>query len=231
MEILKNIEILDLCLYLKKYKILVVGDIHLGYEESLKERGVLVPRIQFKDIYDKLKDILDSRNIKAIVVIGDLKHEFGRSRFSERKDVLEIINLFLEKNRKLILIKGNHDVVLPYIISKRNIDLVDYFKIDDIILCHGDKLVDVSKSKIIIIGHEHPAVGIREKAKYEKFKCFLRGKYKKKDLIVLPSFNLLTVGVDVLGKKLNSPFLDKGLGKFEAYVVEKDKVYKFKLKG
>ena len=34
MEIYEGIETLDLCLYLKKYKALIIADLHLGYEES-----------------------------------------------------------------------------------------------------------------------------------------------------------------------------------------------------
>ena len=77
------------------------------------------------------------------------------------------------------------------------------------------------------MGHEHPALGFRDKNKYEVFKCFLSGKYLDKDLIVLPSFNTLTIGTDVLRGKLLSPFLQGNIIKFKAYVVEMNRVYDF----
>ena len=80
-----------------------------------------------------------------------------------------------------------------------------------------------SRIKTIIIGHEHPAVVITDGVKREKYKCFLRGTYKKKELIVLPSFNFVSMGTDVLHGKLLSPLLTN-IEKFEVFAVE-DKIY------
>ena len=61
----------------------------------------------------------------------------------------------------------------------------------------------------------------------EKYKAFLLGLWKRKKLIVLPSFNQCTEGTDVLKEYLLSPFL-KGadLSLFDAYLVA-DKPYYF----
>ncbi len=230
MEIYKGIELEDLCLYIKKHKTLVIADLHLGYEESLQKRGVLIPKVQFKDTFERLSNILSKRKVDNVIITGDFKHEFGVIRDSERKDILNIIDLILKYSKSLIIIKGNHDVVLPFITKKRGIEVLDYYKIDNIFICHGDEILDnedFKNSKIIIIGHEHPAIGLKDKTKYENYKCFLKGKYKNKTLIVLPSFNTLTIGTDVLRNELLSPFLEQDLSNFEAYIVEKDKVYDF----
>jgi uncharacterized protein len=64
----------------------------------------------------------------------------------------------------------------------------------------------------------------------EKYKCFLSGKYRKKDLVVLPSINFVTEGTDVLQETLLSPFI-KHIGDFRAIAIS-DKAYDFgKLKG
>ena len=74
-----------------------------------------------------------------------------------------------------------------------------------------------------MIGHEHPAIGLRSNLRIEHYKCFLKGKFSKQDLIVMPSFNLVTEGGNILKEKLLSPYL-KNIGTFEVYVVgEKDK--------
>ncbi|GAJ17959.1 unnamed protein product, partial [marine sediment metagenome] len=67
---------------------------------------------------------------------------------------------------------------------------------------------------------------LREKARVEVFKCFLKGKYNRKVLIVQPSFNLVTEGTDITKEKLISPFLQQELRNFECYIVA-DKVYRF----
>ncbi|GAG34601.1 unnamed protein product, partial [marine sediment metagenome] len=60
----------------------------------------------------------------------------------------------------------------------------------------------------------------------ELVKCFLKGKYKRKELIVMPSFNLVSEGTDILKEELLSPFLHQNINNFDVYVVE-DKVYGF----
>ena len=84
-------------------------------------------------------------------------------------------------------------------------------------------LKDVST---IIIGHEHPAVSIKEGPRAELFKAFLVGKWKKYNLIAQPSFNLVVEGTDVLKEKVLSPFLKNNLRNLNAVVVG-DKLYGF----
>ena len=78
----------------------------------------------------------------------------------------------------------------------------------------------------IIIGHEHPAVSIKEGPRAELFKAFLTGKWKRYNVIAQPSFNLVVEGTDILKEEVLSPFLKNNLGDFEAIVVA-DKLYGF----
>jgi len=230
MEIIKGIEIHDLGIYIIKHKIFVIADMHLGYEESLNVKGILIPRIQYKDTYDKLKKILDNLDVETVIITGDFKHEFGVISETEWRNTLQIIDLFFEYAKRVIVIKGNHDVNLGPIARKRNVEIIPYVKFDEILICHGDEILDCDdfyKSRIIIIGHEHPAVGIKFKNKYESYKCFLKGKWENKILIVLPAFNLLTIGTDILRSKLLSPFLQKNLSDFEVFAIQDSKIYNF----
>ena len=56
-EILPGIALADLALYLKKENILVIGDVHLGYEDAMTKQGVFMPRFQFKDTISHLEKI------------------------------------------------------------------------------------------------------------------------------------------------------------------------------
>ena len=99
----------------------------------------------------------------------------------------------------------------------------------NILIIHGDKVPGndlLENADTIILGHEHPAVSVKEGPRVELFKCFLKGKYKNKDLIVQPSFNLVTEGTDILKEELLSPFLKQNLDDFEVFLVA-DKVYGF----
>lgn len=224
MQISNGIEIVDLALFLKKQKTLIIADIHIGFEEALNKQGLLIPRFQFKEVFSRLKKILDKTKPKLVIVNGDLKHEFGTISEQEWRDSLKILDL-LRKYAKVILIKGNHDTILGPIARKRDVKVVDDYIIDDILVIHGHKLKKTDK-KTIIIAHEHTAVSLKEGARVELFKCFLKGKYKRKTLIVQPSFNLVVEGTDVLKEKLLSPFLKQDLKNFEVFIVG-DKIYRF----
>ncbi|MAG52580.1 MAG: phosphoesterase, partial [Nanoarchaeota archaeon] len=221
MKIHNNIEIRDLALAYKDH--LIISDLHIGLEEALNKQGILIPRFQFEGIKAKLKKLL-TNEIKVVVINGDLKHEFGTISEQEWRHTLEILDLCLENSRKVILVKGNHDTILDPIAEKKNIEILDDYIIDDITLIHGDKLKEINTS-IIIIGHEHPALSIKDEIRNETYKCFLKGKYKNKTLIVTPSFCLVRPGVDVLTKEYPTPYR-KNLDNFEVYVVG-DKIYNF----
>ena len=106
--------------------------------------------------------------------------------------------------------------------------LVDQLQLDDVLILHGHHLPkSIAGVKTVIIGNEHPCITLRDNMRIEKFKCFLKGKWKTKDLIVMPSFNTLTVGTDIRGGNVLSPFLKQDISGFEAYVVEEDSVYYF----
>ena len=224
MKLTEEIEIVDLCLYLRKEKTLVIGDLHVGLEESLQKQGIFIPRFDIEEVISRLDKIFKKINVKKIILIGDVKHEFGTISDQEWRDTLRVLDYLLEIGN-VILIKGNHDTILGPISKKRNLETVEKYKMDDILFVHGDKIVD-EKSKIIVIGHEHPAVSFKSRSE-EKFKCFLIGKYKNKKLIVIPSFNFLTEGSDVTKEKTLSPYIKK-VKNFKIVVVE-DKVRDFGL--
>lgn len=232
MEIAKGIEIIDLGLYLTKHKTLVIADTHLGFEESLNKNGVFIPRFHAADLIKRLNKILSRMKIDKIIINGDIKHEFKGISEQEWRNTLQIIDLLKQNCKELMLIRGNHDKILNIIAAKKELKIADQIVIDDILIAHGHKMLKIPASvKTIIIGHEHPAVGLHEGARVETFKCFLKGKFNSKILIVMPSLNLVTEGTDVTKEKLLSPFLQQDLNNFEAWIVA-DKVYYFgKLKG
>ena len=178
---------------------------------------------------ESLGKILLKTSPKIIIINGDLKHEFGSISSQEWRETLAVLDFLMKSSENLILIKGNHDTILGPIAKKKNIRIVNHFLTGETLILHGNKLPGKSletKAKTIIIGHEHPALSIRDGGRSEKFKCFLLGKWKRKNLIVQPSFNPITEGTDVLSEKTLSPFLKGGAKNFEAFVVA-DTIYPF----
>lgn len=225
MEILKGISIVGPALFIEKEKILVINDLHLGYEESLHRKGVLVPKFQLDLILEVLGKIIENTDPKKIIINGDLKHEFGAVLKSEWKEVLQFLDFCLSKVEEVVIIKGNHDPIIKPIAEKRRIAIAAEYKVGDVLIVHGDELVETD-AKNIVIGHEHPAITIMEGSKWEKYKCFLKGRWNWKNLVAVPSFNPLLEGTDVLKEKLLSPFLDD-IQNFEVFIVSKGEVFRF----
>jgi hypothetical protein len=227
MEIMKGIRVKDLGLVVDGN--LVIADTHVGYEEALNKQGVLIPRFQFKELIDRLKGILEGNRFDKIVVNGDVKHEFGTISETEWRHTLKLLDFLKKYCSEVVLVRGNHDKILGPIAQKRGVRVVDKIVIGDVLVVHGDKMpskADLDGVKTVVIGHEHPAISLREGSRVETFKCFLKGKFKGKGLIVMPSFNLVQEGTDVLKEKVLSPLLKQNLDEFEVYIVA-DKVYRF----
>ena len=215
-----NIEVLDLCL--KIGSTLIIADVHMGFEEALNKKGVLVPVLQYKDTVARLLPILRKSKPERIVINGDLKHEFGMIMDSEWRNTIKLLDFMLEHCDEVVLLRGNHDTMLGPIARKKNIKVLDYLVVDGSYLCHGHEIPcddDFKQAKRIIIGHEHPAVMLRHGSRSEIFKCFLKGKYKKKELIVMPSFNVMLEGSDILKGNILTPFLRKNIDDFEVFLV------------
>lgn len=225
MQLTKNIHIIDLALFIPKKKIIIISDLHLGYENALELQGILLPRFQLKDIINSIEQIAAKTNAETIIINGDLKHEFGRILKQEWKDISRLFDYLAGKFRKIIIVKGNHDIILAPIAKKKGVEIIKEYVMDGILVCHGNK--EPKKShKTIIIGHEHPAISLKENGRTEKFKCFLKGKYKNNELIIQPSFNQLVEGTDISKREFLSPLI-KDISDFEAFVVHNKQVLYF----
>ena len=246
MNILPGIKIIDLALYLEKQKTVIIGDLHLGYEEMLNKKGILVPNFQYEKIIEHLDFIFSKCYAKKVIIAGDLKHEFGTITEQEWREVLNFLDYLSKKAGNIILIKGNHDTIIGPLAGKKNIKIYDnyYFEKEKIYLAHGHKIpgdLNFLNSRTVIIGHEHPAISLRDETRAEKIKCFLKGNFGDKNLIVIPSFNFLTQGTDILSEGTISPFLSRrrniaisnclflkqNLEDFEVYAVEEKEVLYF----
>ncbi len=255
-KINKDVFLIREGLFFKEKKILCLADLHIGFEEAMQVQGVLLPRFQFKDMVKRLEEVLDIikkkfglDKLEEIIINGDLKHEFGTISKQEWKETIGMLDFLKKKTKKIILVKGNHDTILGPIAKKQGLKIVQYYQKDDLLFAHGDREVeelkiDLKKVKTIIIGHEHPAVGIREGQRREVFKCFLVGEWQSKEgkrnkekkrkpkrlmmkkvlrgLIIQPSFNPVMPGTDVLKESLLSLVLinlGERLKKFKVVVV------------
>ena len=224
---MRDFEFIGKSVFLRKEKVLAIADIHLGFEQALAESGILLPRGEYKEIISELKGILEQTGkVKEIVILGDLKHEFGTISGQEWNEVTGLLDFLSEWCEKIVLVKGNHDTILEPIARKKNLQVVDFYIQGDDCFMHGHKLFNECLDKKItriFLGHKHPAITIRKGAKQETYKCFLVGEWNGKEIIVLPSFFPLTEGSDVFIEETGLA-LNLNLKEFKVYAVG-DKVY------
>jgi hypothetical protein len=226
MKILPGIEAIGKALWIEKEKILIIADLHIGYEEALIKRGFLIPKTFLSELKNEICVLLKLKP-KLIIINGDFQHEFSKISRIDWDDSMQILNLLL-KQAKVILIRGNHDTLIEQFTKKMDFEIRDFFIVKNIAILHGNKIINECLDKkitIFIIGHDHPAVTISDNVKQEKYKCFLLGKYHDKKVLVMPSFLLLPEGSDVRREKFLSPFL-KDISNFEVFAIG-DKIYNF----
>ncbi|MEK6885875.1 MAG: metallophosphoesterase [Nanoarchaeota archaeon] len=190
-------------LFFPKEKILVIGDLHLGYEEALRNRGLDIPLNQFEEMISELTQVMDYikvryGKIEQVIFLGDIKHHFGYLA-SEKEEIKKLLSFLRTKNieeKNIIFIRGNHEK------NEKNGKLLDYYIVKDSAFIHGHKEIAeiyASEINLIVMAHLHPTITLSDKmnVKKEKYKCFLVGRFKKKDFVIVPSFLKITGGVSL----------------------------------
>ncbi len=204
-EILPGVKVTnDRCLILEDGPTVVLGDLHLGYESALEEEGMYIPRMNTQSIRDAINEILSEYEPRRVVLLGDIKHDFKRSKREAREEVRKIVDLLLEA-ADVIVVKGNHDNFLQNILSDMGLMAVDHIDIGGFRMEHGH--VD-SQVRPVIIGHEHPSVRIPGvMSGGMKIHCFVH--QKEDGVIVLPPFSPFSAGNDLVldGKCIMAPAL------------------------
>ncbi|MCL6642571.1 MAG: metallophosphoesterase [Candidatus Bipolaricaulota bacterium] len=211
-------------------------------------------------IFDELY-VTPSDPLRKILINGDLRHQFGPLSRVEHKESKEFLRWLARWAEQIVLIEGNHDGSLAALAGERIVVCKNYsvggcwFVHGDSpsppspLLPHpfplrlrrgsgrGEgsrgvrELGTRSEGQWIVIGHEHPAVGLRDPVtqRVEVYKCFLVGRWAQKNLLVLPSFNQLVRGSDLLIEQPLSPFVQQSdLERFLVYPVSDDgSIYEF----
>ena len=228
-----NLKFLHDCILIKDT--LVIGDLHIGYDERF---GRSIGQVQLENIIEKLEGIFENIKelgvrLKRVVLLGDVKHFFSGITDIEWRETLSLLDYIKVKSRgaKIMIVKGNHDNILEPIVKKRNIDLNEYFiiEIDSKKYCflHGDKMFEQClDADWLLFGHWHPSITLSDDYKHERFKCFLKGKWKKKNVIIFPSFSDIKYGSNLNNlKNENDKFSFikyKDIMKFEVIIYNDD---------
>ncbi|MBO3800189.1 MAG: metallophosphoesterase [Candidatus Brockarchaeota archaeon] len=202
MQLTEDVEIVEFepALYVKSLDAMVVADIHLGLEWELEEKGVHIPFPTYEPIVKSLRNMFSYRPARRMIILGDIKNEFGDINPEEWTQVQDFVNDVRSLGAEPILIRGNHDNFVRIVLKRLNVEFQDPpVRIGKYFLIHGDKDHGLpGEGTIVLMGHEHPVISIRDSIGVKhRFKSFLYGKYYGTEIIVLPSMNPLTMGTAV----------------------------------
>lgn len=206
-QVSEDLVFVENAVYLPTLQTLVISDLQLGLEQQLR-KGANIIYEQATQMLGLLEVLITQTQAKRLVINGDLKHEFGKITFSERRDIITILKKIKDRV-EVIVVKGNHDTVTKPLTDEVGVPLVDYWTEGGFYVLHGHELPKESfkAAHTVIIGHTHPAIRIDDGVRSERYKCFLVGEYKQKRLVVLPSFSTIVEGTDVLKVAANSPLI------------------------
>ena len=89
-------------------RVLVVGDLHIGWEITLAQQGIHVPS-QTPKLADRLLEVIRKSSPTKIVFLGDVKHTVLGAELEEWRDIPEFFERIVPRVPDVQIIQGNHD--------------------------------------------------------------------------------------------------------------------------
>jgi len=149
-------------------RILVIADLHVGWEVSLAEQGVHIPS-QTPKMLRKLETIIGLFKPQVLIVLGDVKHTIAKIEIEEWRDVPDLFERLLRRVSDVKVVLGNHDGNLEPLLPE-DVEIIGPrgLKIGNIGLFHGHTWpkLEMMSSETIILGHLHPVVSFRDPTGY-----------------------------------------------------------------
>jgi hypothetical protein len=153
----------------EKTTTLLIADPHLGWENSLQEKGIHVPS-QTQKILNKLVAIIAEYKPDKLVILGDVKYTVVSSELGEWQDIPDFFVKLQDHIKDIAIVRGNHDANLEPLLPE-NIELLPATGtvIGDVGVFHGHKWPSplVLGCKTLVMGHLHPAVVLHDPAGFK----------------------------------------------------------------
>ncbi|RLE55520.1 MAG: hypothetical protein DRJ26_00750 [Candidatus Methanomethylicota archaeon] len=149
--------------------VLVVADLHIGFELELASQGIRVPS-QAEKLLTSLKQIIRDYSPSRLILLGDIKHEIAKISPSEWIDIPKFFNSLLKEKISVEVIPGNHDgniePLTPRAVKIHSVRgvLLKTLKNTLIGLIHGHAWPSPSlfQAETIVMGHVHPVIELRD---------------------------------------------------------------------
>jgi putative SbcD/Mre11-related phosphoesterase len=153
-------------LKMRATRLMVIADLHMGWEMSLSGKGIHVPS-QTPKLLNRLTDLLSEYKPDEILVLGDVKHTIATAEKMEWHDIPDFFNALKKRVQQVSIIRGNHDGNLEPLLPEGITVLPSTgVAFGDVGFFHGHQWPSVAllKCKTLVMGHVHPVVVFRDPA-------------------------------------------------------------------
>ena len=208
-------------------KILIVSDLHIGWEASLAKQGIHISS-QTPKIIEKILELIETHNPSSLFLLGDIKHTIAGIELSEWREVPDFFRKMLENISDINIILGNHDGNLKSLVP-RNVKIFGAKGtiLDGIGVFHGHAWPSIKllRCNYLIMGHLHPVITLRDnfgfrttrrvwmktccdiekitsslikrKKNYKNMNEIIERENRTLELLIMPSFNEILSGQPV----------------------------------
>ena len=200
--------------YVRDLDAVIMADLHLGFEDEAVAQGYFIPRVQARRVLSIVRRVLDETRASWVIFAGDVKHNFARLTRSERRELKTLFTLLQERGVRVTVVRGNHDNYLSLIARDYRVEVVDMLRAEWLGVVHGHRREDFEGLQVIVMGHEHPSIRVRDRVGYiAKFPCFLVAPLRGvgAEVVVLPAVGQYQTGttVSLLPETYLSPILKR----------------------
>lgn len=188
-------------IFWKQQKALIAADVHLGKVGHFRKAGIAVPLNMEQNDLSVLSDLIDEHRPEKIIFLGDLFH----SNMNADWDWFVLWRKQFPK-LKIILVRGNHDIIADTYYSQLNIELYDQLLLGPFLMLH----IPLNEAELklaagyVFCGHIHPGISLVGKGRQKLIlPCFAFGSNQ----VILPSFGKFTGKVALLSHKADRIFV------------------------
>lgn len=150
----------------QKTRMLVIADLHIGWELALSKKGIHVPT-QTQKLVQRLSNLISEYKPRELLILGDVKHTVATAEMGEWRDVPDFFYNLRSQVNEISVIRGNHDgnltPLLPESVKTLPATGVAFGEIG---FFHGHRWPSpmILGCTTLVMGHVHPVVSFRDPA-------------------------------------------------------------------
>ena len=145
-------------------RVLVVADLHIGWEVALAKQGIHVPS-QTPKILDRILQLIKSCKPTTLIFLGDVKHTIAKIEMEEWRDIPDFFEALGKAISDIQVVPGNHDGNLEPLLPEA-VKILPYtgVALGHVGLFHGHAwpAPELLGCRSLITGHLHPMIAFRD---------------------------------------------------------------------